>query len=101
MMLRPAILLASVAAVASHGSLVHPRSRCDRSYVARLMCPRILGELGLNPAWCARNSIDYLVNVNTEHCANVTGDKCNNGQAAFYYSQVRLGHAPLQHELPW
>jgi hypothetical protein len=27
--------------------------------------------------------------VNTQWCANLTGDKCENGQAAFYYSQVR------------
>jgi hypothetical protein len=25
--------------------------------------------------------------VNTQWCANITGEKCENGQAAFYYSQ--------------
>lgn len=25
--------------------------------------------------------------MNTQWCANITGDKCENGQAAFYYSQ--------------
>ena len=35
----------------------------------------------------ARQSIDYLVNVNTMKCANATGAECNNGQAAFYYRQ--------------
>jgi len=35
----------------------------------------------------SRNSIDYLVNVNTQWCANVTGDACHNGQASFWYSQ--------------
>ena len=38
--------------VQAHGSLVHPRPR---------------------------NSIDYLVGVNTQWCANITGDKCENG----------------------
>jgi hypothetical protein len=35
----------------------------------------------------SRNSVDYLVNVNTAACANLTGDECHNGQAAFYYQQ--------------
>ena len=43
-----------------HGSMVSPRSR---------------------------NSIDYLVNVNTAKCSNITGSECNNGQASFWYSQ--------------
>ena len=37
-----------------------------------------------------RNSIDYLVGVNDPNghrCANVTGDKCQNGQSSFWYSQ--------------
>lgn len=34
-----------------------------------------------------RNSIDYLVNVNEQQCANITGDACHNGQASFWYSQ--------------
>lgn len=38
--------------VQAHGSLVHPRPR---------------------------NSIDYLVGVNTQWCANITGAKCENG----------------------
>ena len=34
-----------------------------------------------------RNSIDYLAKVNTQSCANITGDTCENGQASFWYSQ--------------
>jgi hypothetical protein len=49
-----ALLLAfAVASVAGHGSLVSPRSR---------------------------NSIDYLVGINEQPCANATGDECHNGQ---------------------
>lgn len=53
-------ITAFVVGVTGHGSLVTPRPR---------------------------NSIDYLVGVNTEWCANISGAKCNNGQAAFWYSQ--------------
>ena len=54
-------LIALLAGASAHGMMVHPRPR---------------------------NSIDYLVDVNDGHgCANVTGDTCLNGQAAFYYSQ--------------
>lgn len=49
-----------VVGINGHGALVSPRSR---------------------------NSIDYLVGVNTQRCSNITGDKCNNGQASFWYSQ--------------
>ncbi len=35
----------------------------------------------------SRNSVDYLVNVNTARCSNITGSSCNNGQASFWYSQ--------------
>ena len=59
-MLRALLALGTAVRVAGHGSLVSPRSR---------------------------NSVDYLVGVNTADCANVTGDDCHNGQAAFYYSQ--------------
>lgn len=52
--------LGFVVIVDGHGAMVSPRSR---------------------------NSIDYLVDVNTARCANLTGDECNNGQAAFWYSQ--------------
>lgn len=56
-----AFLLSTVPAlVVGHGSLVSPRSR---------------------------NSVDYLVNVNEQPCANATGDECHNGQASFWYSQ--------------
>jgi len=55
------------AEVSGHGSVVSPRSR---------------------------NSIDYLVGVNVpahwpsdRGCVNITGDECNNGQSAFWYSQ--------------
>ena len=37
-----------------------------------------------------RNSIDYILGVNDPNghrCANVTGDKCQNGQSSFWYSQ--------------
>ena len=60
----------SISHVAGHGSLISPRSR---------------------------NSVDYLVNVNTpkdwpsnKDCTNITGrdvGDCHNGQAGFYYSQ--------------
>ena len=53
-------LSVSLSSVHGHGSLVSPRSR---------------------------NSVDFLVDVNTQPCANVTGDACNNGQASFWYSQ--------------
>lgn len=53
--------------VAGHGAVISPRSR---------------------------NSVDYLVGVNVpahwpsdRECTNITGDACNNGQAAFWYSQ--------------
>ena len=42
----------------------------------------------------SRNSIDYLVGVNSPKdwpsnadCANITGEACHNGQATFWYSQ--------------
>ena len=54
-------------AVHGHGTVVSPRSR---------------------------NSVDYLVGVNTpvdwpsnKDCSNITGDDCHNGQATFWYSQ--------------
>lgn len=57
------VMLAAVCGVvAGHGAIVSPRSR---------------------------NSLDYRVGVNTEMCANLTGAKCENGQASFWYSQVR------------
>jgi len=59
-MLRVALLFPLFTSVAGHGSLVSPR---------------------------ARNSIDYLAQVNTESCANITGAPCHNGEASFWYSQ--------------
>jgi len=59
-MLRFALLAAGIAAVSGHGAMVSPLSR---------------------------NSIDAYVGVNTQRCSNITGDKCNNGQASFWYSQ--------------
>lgn len=35
----------------------------------------------------SRNAIDHVVGVNMQRCSNITGDKCNNGQASFWYSQ--------------
>merc|ERR1711865_831224 len=35
----------------------------------------------------SRNAVDAFVGVNTQRCSNITGDKCNNGQASFWYSQ--------------
>jgi len=35
----------------------------------------------------SRNSVDWLAGVNTARCSNITGDKCTNGQASFWYSQ--------------
>merc|ERR1719428_2786650 len=54
------VLATFVVGANAHGMLVSPRSR---------------------------NSIDYLVGVNTARCSNITGDACNNGQASFWYSQ--------------
>jgi len=62
-MLRIALFCLAAVAVrraTGHGSLVTPRPR---------------------------QSIDYLAGVDTQWCANITGAKCNNGQAAFWYSQ--------------
>jgi hypothetical protein len=59
-MLRPAAAASVLAIAAAHGSMVTPRPR---------------------------NSIDHLVKVNTQHCANLTGKACENGQASFWYSQ--------------
>ena len=65
--MRPLLLASVVAAVSGHGAIISPRSR---------------------------NSVDYLVGVNTPKdwpgnadCTNITGDDCHNGQADFYYSQ--------------
>jgi hypothetical protein len=60
MIRRATALSACVASVAGHGAMVTPRSR---------------------------NSVEWLVNVNTQRCSNITGDTCNNGQASFWYSQ--------------
>jgi hypothetical protein len=49
-----------IAMVAGHGAMVQPRSR---------------------------NAVDWLAGVNTQRCSNSDGSKCNNGQAAFWYSQ--------------
>lgn len=54
------VVAALAATVAGHGAMVTPRSR---------------------------NSIDWMVGVNTQRCSNITGDKCENGQASFWYSQ--------------
>merc|ERR1711998_339922 len=35
----------------------------------------------------SRNAVDSFVGVNTQRCSNITGDKCANGQASFWYSQ--------------
>ena len=35
----------------------------------------------------SRNAVDAYAGVNTQRCSNLTGDKCSNGQAAFWYSQ--------------
>lgn len=57
MWIKTVIVLGVVAEVLGHGALVSPRSR---------------------------NSVDYLVGVNTARCSNITGDKCENGQASFW-----------------
>ena len=57
MWVKTVLVLGMVARVSAHGALVSPRSR---------------------------NSIDYLVGVNTARCSNLTGDKCENGQASFW-----------------
>ena len=63
MLIRGATALASLVDLAAdHGAMLLPRSR---------------------------NSVDYTVGVNTQRCSNTTGAACNNGQAAFWYSQGR------------
>eukprot|EP01043_Picozoa_sp_COSAG02_P018390 COSAG02_NODE_858_length_16456_cov_7.419698_5_plen_209_part_00 len=57
-MMRLALAFGMVGVVAGHGAMVQPRTR---------------------------NSVEYQVGVNTQRCANITGDACNNGQAAFWY----------------
>ena len=53
---------AIVALAAGHGAIVSPRSR---------------------------NSVDYLAGISgIDNCVNITGAKCENGQAAHWYSQV-------------
>ena len=69
-MMRTTILGSLFATAAGHGAIVSPRSR---------------------------NSVDYLVDVNTpkdwpsnKDCTNISGtnpNDCHNGQAGFYYSQ--------------
>ena len=47
----------------------------------------------------AQPSSSVLSQVNTQICANITGDVCNNGQAAFYYSQgCFIGCAECDHK---
>eukprot|EP00928_Gymnodinium_smaydae_P057979 TRINITY_DN41202_c0_g1_i1.p1 TRINITY_DN41202_c0_g1~~TRINITY_DN41202_c0_g1_i1.p1 ORF type:complete len:381 (+),score=39.91 TRINITY_DN41202_c0_g1_i1:46-1188(+) len=65
--LRGFFLASSAVGVAGHGAVISPRSR---------------------------NSVDFLVGVNVpahwpsdRECTNITGGPCNNGQAAFWYSQ--------------
>ena len=70
MLHRAAALLALATEASGHGALISPRSR---------------------------NSVDYLVGVNTpkdwssnKDCTNITGNTpadCHNGQAGFYYQQ--------------
>eukprot|EP00039_Didymoeca_costata_P018358 m.333142 g.333142 ORF g.333142 m.333142 type:complete len:370 (+) comp17080_c0_seq1:62-1171(+) len=54
------VCLIGISFVAGHGAIVVPRSR---------------------------NSIDYLLGINTQRCSNSSGENCNNGQASFWYSQ--------------
>ena len=42
----------------------------------------------------SRNAVDAYAGVNTQRCSNLTGDKCSNGQAAFWYSQGQF-HLPF------
>lgn len=67
MMFKMIVASATLAVVLGHGAIISPRSR---------------------------NSVDYLVGVNTPKdwpsnagCTNITGDSCHNGQADFWYSQ--------------
>ena len=67
MMMSKLVLLSLVASAAAHGAVVTPR---------------------------ARQSVDYLVEVNVpkdwpqdRDCVNITGSRCDNGQAPFWYSQ--------------
>ena len=42
----------------------------------------------------SRNAVDAYAGVNTQRCSNLTGDKCSNGQAAFWYGQGQF-HLPF------
>jgi hypothetical protein len=104
MVVRLGAAFATIGLVAAHGSMVHPRPRNSIDYLVNVSVParvatrlrRASSALGrtrlTTPFPCSCVGVGCRVSglqVNTQWCANLTGDKCENGQAAFYYSQVR------------
>lgn len=81
-LLANALLLCAgaIAGVAGHGAIVSPRSR---------------------------NSVDYLVGINSpkdwpsnSECTNITGAPCHNGQADFWCAQPHCSLIPQTRHLP-
>ena len=104
MVVRLGAAFATIGLVAAHGSMVHPRPRNSIDYLVNVSVParvatrlrRASSALGrtrlTTPLPCSCVGVGCRVSglqVNTQWYANLTGDKCENGQAAFYYSQVR------------
>ena len=86
--MRVFISLAALVAVADgHGAMVLPRSRnsVDVSLTFRITARRPNhAHYSFGPV----PSQQYLVRHNEGgKCSNLTGDACNNGQAAMWYSQ--------------
>ena len=51
------------------------------------LCVAVAAGHGAMVSPLSRNAIDHMVGVNTQRCSNITGDKCNNGQASFCESR--------------
>ena len=71
-----------------------PSVFCAMKILVSVLCVTVVVGHGTVVSPRSRNSIDYLVGVNTPKdwpsnadCANITGDACHNGQATFWYSQ--------------
>ena len=91
-----AVSASLVADIAGHGAMVRfpqPLLLLAVFFSVFLLCLTVPRDALVSSRHTAqvhprpRQSIDYLVGVNTAGCSNVTGAKCENGQAAFYYSQ--------------
>jgi hypothetical protein len=58
-----------------------------RFIVALALAAVVVDGHGAMVSPLSRNAVDSYAGVNTQRCSNITGDKCNNGQASFWYSQ--------------